>query len=92
MKKWVEITHAVYPNMDRNTGSLLAKDKPYKSVYYECGGDKEKLLRESGFDEFPIMAPRWEVNGEDVYAHPALGCWRLVRLKRCNLSKNASHS
>lgn len=86
-EKWVEITHAVYPNMDRNTGSLLAKDKPYKSVYYECGGDKEKLLRESGFDEFPIMAPRWEVNGEDVYGSSCPGMLALGQVKALQLEQ-----
>lgn len=86
-EKWVEITHAVYPNMDRNMGSLLAKDKPYKSVYYECGGDKEKLLRESGFDEFPIMAPRWEVNGEDVYGSSCPGMLALGQVKALQLEQ-----
>ncbi|MDM3671847.1 portal protein, partial [Proteus mirabilis] len=43
-----------------------AKHKPFKSVYFEVAGDNEKVLRDSGYDEFPIMAPRWEVNGEDV--------------------------
>lgn len=86
-EKWVEITHAVYPNLDRNTGSLLAKDKPYKSVYYECGGDKEKLLRESGFDEFPIMAPRWEVNGEDVYGSSCPGMLALGQVKALQLEQ-----
>ncbi|MEN0629808.1 portal protein [Phytobacter ursingii] len=86
-EKWIEITHAVYPNMDRNTGSLLAKDKPYKSVYYECGGDEKKLLRESGFDEFPIMAPRWEVNGEDVYGSSCPGMLALGQVKALQLEQ-----
>ena len=86
-EKWIEVTHAVYPNMDRNTGSLLAKDKPYKSVYYECGGDEKKLLRESGFDEFPIMAPRWEVNGEDVYGSSCPGMLALGQVKALQLEQ-----
>lgn len=86
-EKWVEITHAVFPNMDRDTGSLLAKDKQYKSVYYECAGDKNKLLRESGFDEFPIMAPRWEVNGEDVYGSSCPGMLALGQVKALQLEQ-----
>lgn len=86
-EKWIEVTHAVYPNMDRNTGSMLAKDKPYKSVYYECGGDEKKLLRESGFDEFPIMAPRWEVNGEDVYGSSCPGMLALGQVKALQLEQ-----
>ncbi|MCT8150752.1 phage tail protein, partial [Klebsiella aerogenes] len=53
---WIEVIHAVYPNIDRDTGKLDSKNKRVKSVYFEVGGDNDKLLRESGFDEFPIMA------------------------------------
>lgn len=86
-EKWIDVMHVAYPNMDRNTGSLLAKDKPNKSVYYECGGDDKKLLRESGFDEFPIMAPRWEVNGEDVYASSCPGMLALGQVKALQLEQ-----
>ena len=86
-EKWIEVMHAVYPNMDRRTGSLLSKDKPFKSVYYECGGDSDKLLRESGFDEFPIMGPRWEVNGEDVYASSCPGMLALGQVKALQLEQ-----
>lgn len=72
-EKWIEVMHSVYPNIDRDTSKLDSKNKPFKSVYYEVGGDNDKLLRESGFDEFPIMAPRWEVNGEDVYGSSCPG-------------------
>ncbi|AYC20073.1 hypothetical protein DZA65_03198 [Dickeya dianthicola] len=86
-EQWIEVMHAVYPNIDRNTGSLLSKDKPFKSVYYECGGDNDKLLRESGFDEFPIMAPRWEVNGEDVYGSSCPGMLALGQVKALQLEQ-----
>lgn len=86
-EKWIEVMHAVYPNMDRRTGSLLSKDKPFKSVYYECGGDSDKLLSESGFDEFPIMGPRWEVNGEDVYASSCPGMLALGQVKALQLEQ-----
>lgn len=65
---WIEVVHAIEPNLDRDAGKLDAKSKAFISVYYEKGGDADKVLRESGFDEFPVMAPRWFVNGEDVYA------------------------
>ena len=29
--------------------------------------DPNKILRKSGFDIFPVVAPRWEITGEDVY-------------------------
>ena len=65
---WVDVSHMVEPNDDRDQMSPLAKDKAFRSVYFEKGAKQDKFLRESGFDEFPILAPRWEVVGEDVYA------------------------
>lgn len=84
---WIEVVHAVYPNIDRDTAKLDSKNKPIKSVYFEVGGDNDKLLRESGFDEFPIMAPRWEVNGEDVYGSSCPGMIALGQVKALQLEQ-----
>lgn len=86
-ESWIEVIHAVYPNIDRDTAKLNSKNKPVKSVYYEAGGDSDKLLRESGFDEFPIMAPRWEVNGEDVYGSSCPGMIALGQVKALQLEQ-----
>lgn len=83
--QWVNVVHAVYPNLDRQTGKLEAKHKAYKSVYYEANSTNDKLLRESGYDEFPIMAPRWEVNGEDVYGSSCPGMVALGSVKALQL-------
>lgn len=83
--EWVNVVHAVYPNLDRQTGKLEAKHKAYKSVYYEANSTDDKLLRESGYDEFPIMAPRWEVNGEDVYGSSCPGMVALGSVKALQL-------
>ncbi|HHS9706507.1 TPA: portal protein [Raoultella planticola] len=86
-ESWIEVIHAVYPNIDRDTAKLNSKNKPVKSVYYEVGGDNDKVLRESGFDEFPIMAPRWEVNGEDVYGSSCPGMIALGQVKALQLEQ-----
>ncbi|HBY4759125.1 TPA: phage tail protein [Klebsiella pneumoniae] len=86
-ESWIEVIHAVYPNIDRDTAKLNSKNKPVKSVYYEVGGDSDKVLRESGFDEFPIMAPRWEVNGEDVYGSSCPGMIALGQVKALQLEQ-----
>lgn len=83
--QWVNMVHAVYPNLDRQTGKLEAKHKAYKSVYYEANSTDDKLLRESGYDEFPIMAPRWEVNGEDIYGSSCPGMVALGSVKALQL-------
>ncbi|EMX0849488.1 phage tail protein [Pluralibacter gergoviae] len=80
-EQWMEVNHCIMPNINRDTGKLNSKNKPVRSVYFETGGDSESVLRESGFDEFPIMAPRWEVNGEDVYASSCPGMLALGQVK-----------
>lgn len=64
---WVDVCHAIEPRDERESGKKDQQNMPFRSVYWEKGGDADKVLRESGFREFPAMAPRWEVNGEDVY-------------------------
>lgn len=86
-EKWVEVVQAIYPNVDRDTGKLDSKNKRVKSVYYEEGGDSIKVLRESGFDDFPILAPRWEVNGEDVYGSSCPGMLALGQVKALQLEQ-----
>lgn len=83
--QWITVIHSVYPNLNRISGKLDAKNKLFKSVYFEMGGDSDRVLRESGFDEFPIMAPRWEVNGEDVYGSSCPGMIALGSVKALQL-------
>lgn len=68
----VVICHAVEPRMDRQYGKMDKPNKPFASNYWEEGYGKDVLLEESGFIYNPILAPRWETVGEDVYGshHP----------------------
>lgn len=65
----VNILHVIEPraDQDRDFGSKLATDMPWRSVYMELNGETDKLLRESGFNRMRVVAPRWEVRGGDVY-------------------------
>ena len=88
---WVTVIHAVEPNDDRDNISPLAKDKLFRSVYYETArGVKENdssFLRQSGFDEFPIVAPRWDTTGEDVYGTDCPGMTCLGDTKTLQLGE-----
>ncbi|TNV22115.1 phage tail protein [Buttiauxella sp. B2] len=86
-EQWISVVQAVYPNVDRDTGKLDSKNKRIKSVYFEEGGDSNKVLRESGFDDFPVLAPRWEVNGEDVYGSSCPGMLALGQVKALQLEQ-----
>lgn len=65
----VQVRHAIEPRFDRDMNSKLAKDMPFKSVYWEYAGHNNKPLRESGFKTFPCIAPRWDVFGNSAYGH-----------------------
>jgi len=60
----------------------LQFSKAYRSVYYEPDEPEgeNKFLGVGGFDEFPILAPRWNVTAEDVYGH-SLGMDLLPDIK-----------
>jgi hypothetical protein len=64
---WVNVAHIIFPNPDFDSNALEAKYKRFSSVYWETGSNEGEVLDNSGFDEFPVMAPRWNLTGEDVY-------------------------
>ena len=70
---WVTIVQGIEPRYDRDHSKRDNLNMPWKSIYFEKGGDDRKILRESGFKEFPVIAPRWAVTGNDVYGYsPAM--------------------
>lgn len=66
---WITLVHAIEPREDRDLTMRDAKNMAWKSVYYEKGGDPDKALRESGYQKFPVLAPRWDVAGGDIYGN-----------------------
>jgi hypothetical protein len=86
-EQWFEVVHVVEPNMNRDTGKMDSKNKKFSSVYLECGGGGDKLLSEKGFDDMPIMAPRWDINGEDVYGSSCPGMIALGSVKALQLEQ-----
>ncbi|NYT44596.1 phage head-tail adapter protein [Alcaligenaceae bacterium] len=70
---WVTVMQAIEPRTDREYGKRDNLNMPWKSVYFEPGGDEGVLLRESGFKDFPSLAPRWAKAGGDIYGNsPAM--------------------
>lgn len=63
----VEIIHAVFPNPDWDDRKLESRFRKFASSTWEVGRDRKLYLKESGYNEFPIIAPRWQTVGEDVY-------------------------
>lgn len=61
------VCHLIEPNPDADMAKMDNRSMPWKSTYWEDGKQNECILRQSGFKSFPIMAPRWDVNGVNVY-------------------------
>jgi len=94
----INVTHILYPNMAYDPRKLDAQYKRVASCYFESGGSVsgsaqygftagagEGFLRESGMDRFVILAPRWEVTGEDVYGTSCPGMDALGTTKEIQL-------
>lgn len=65
-----DVAHLVYPNEDWNPQYLLASKRFLECYWCRSVSDVEQkggVLREGGYDEFPIMVPRWEVAPGDLY-------------------------
>ena len=90
---WIDIVHVIKPNDKYDPKKVDAKHKKYQSCYYErgtygaggnyiVGGDENKYLRESGYDYFPVLCPRWETSGEDVYGTDCPGMTALADIRQ----------
>jgi hypothetical protein len=83
---YFDVVFAIEPNDDFDDKKFESKYKKFRSVYYEKSSSEQKFLNQSGFDEFPVMAPRWEVTGEDVYGYgpawDALGDVKALQIEQ----------
>lgn len=65
----VPVIHMIQPremaNRDPRRRDQL--NMPFKSIYFEYGGDGDDLLGEGGFQRFPAYVPRWDVRPGDIY-------------------------
>lgn len=61
-----DVVHAIEPRIDRDIMKHDGINKPFASVYF-LENYPEKPLRESGFDDFPVLAPRWITTAGSVY-------------------------
>lgn len=89
-EQYVKIVHLVEPNDNRDRLSPLAVNMPYRSVHYEYGtteAPNNKFLRESGFEEFPIATPRWDLTSVDVYGLDCPGITALPDTKALQLKE-----
>lgn len=74
-----KVVHAIQPRSDWVPRSEIPRQFPFESIYFQ-EGEGQSLLRESGYREIPFAAPRWWVDGSDVYGRsPAMECLADVK-------------
>lgn len=71
--QWFQVCHLIVPNEWRIPGKLDNRNKEYLSVQWEAGAPADTFLRISGYDEFPIIAPRTDVLDLDAYGRNGPG-------------------
>lgn len=79
---WVPLIHIIEPRIDRQQGKYDAKNMPFASCTFEAGGNEDKLLNESGYRRFPVLAARWHALSGDVYGTRCPGMEALGDVKQ----------
>lgn len=89
---WVECVHAIEPNRERDPTKGDRGNMLFRSTYFECGDDRERVLAQEGFEEQPFWAPRWDVTGSNVYgnspgmdARPHVKTLQLLQLRKAEV-------
>ncbi|MCK5614052.1 hypothetical protein KAR91_69960 [Candidatus Pacearchaeota archaeon] len=77
-----ELITAIFPRKDRDIYKKDSINKPWASVHVLRG--QKTLLRESGFDSFPMSIFRYAYDSEEVYPHsPSIdGYGDIQRLRK----------
>lgn len=82
----VHVVHSIYVNADYNPNLLSSKYKKYTSIYHEkASTEANKVLSKSGYDDFPILASRWDTTGDDVFGTSCPGMEALGDVKALQL-------
>jgi hypothetical protein len=67
MNQPVTIIQAIYPNDEYDPKRMDAAGKKWASCWWDTNDESGKFLRESGYEDFPVLAPRWTVRPGDAY-------------------------
>lgn len=64
----VQVSRIVMPRYERDPYLKTADNKPIASIWWETGDSGRQCLRNSGYDENPIIASGWFREGREVWA------------------------
>lgn len=89
--KYVDVVHVVERRKVRDHNLATADNMPIASIWYEKSSNEGKLLRDSGYEENPLVAPRWIVDSSEVYGtgpgHDVKGEVKALQVKEKKLAQ-----
>lgn len=96
-EKFVDVVHMVMKNEDYDPDFPVGSSARFISYYYEAASDLEirssvdnVMLSKKGWGFFPILCPRWEVAGSDVYGTDCPGMTALGDIKQLQKGEKRS--
>lgn len=74
-----EFIHAIFKRQDRDPFSLKVDNKKIASIYYSYTEDE--VVRESGYDDMPVIVHRWVKDSESPYGGcPTFDCLESLKI------------
>ena len=83
----VNVTWLVTPNEQADGRRFSSRYLPFASCYWETDGKNDRFLDERGFKSFPVMAPRWDITGEDSYGTDSPGIIALGDVRQLQIAQ-----
>src|SRR3990167_423711 len=75
---WNIVNHLIEENDDRIPFLKDYRNMPYRSAYWEDGIQDDDFLRIGGYEEFPLLTPRWDTTTtSDAYGKGGPG-WKAL--------------
>ena len=71
--KWFEVFQLIEPRREQSSDNPFNTNMPFRSVYWMHDDHEKRILKESGYESFPVYAPRWGTTGEDIYGTDSPG-------------------
>lgn len=65
----ITVINLIEPNSDWREHALGPAGMRWRSLHWQEGGDKDRMLAVRGYESKPFMAPRWDVLYENVYGN-----------------------
>jgi len=63
----IRVSRILMPRYERDPYLMTSENKPVASIWWEYGDSGKQCLRNSGYDESPIIASRWFREGNEVW-------------------------